>query len=550
MQLVNVKISNFKAIKEVDIDLTDVTLLVGSNNCGKSSTLQAVHFASRAILQAAEANKQSTISIRELEYVPSEFYKDLAHNSQWGNRYDSPESKVTFTFKDDLGGNHVAKVSLKSARNEGISVNPTIAASLIPVLRGQSAVFSSYIPGLAGIPLQEQFLSKKNVFRKAASGDSNVVLRNILYILKQKNELVNTVSALRDVYNDNSVSVNVEYNPDSDYNIGAFVHTKNMFGVKPVEFSGTGMLQVMQIFSYLYLFRPSVILIDEPEAHLHPTLQTRLIQVLQDRVKLLKTKVLVTTHSPFIARGLAEGAETVWLADGQVAAATKGAQIRDALGWGALDKKAIICAEDRNTKPLENLLFQHPTLARDISVVPFSGVSKLGSGAALQAFRNALGNKHKLIVYRDRDCLTDDELEWWSKEYHDRGFGVLVSPGVEIENCYSDASHLSARLGISIQEAEDLLIDVQKQNEEQFLAKFKDKRREINGKRYKDGGSPETEKLWQESSVQRRVGGKALISGAYNCLDAQGRQRVTIDVVSSDLTSGLDLISAATKLLA
>lgn len=37
---------------------------------------------------------------------------------------------------------------------------------------------------------------------------------------------------------------------------------------RPIEFAGTGFLHVLQVFSYLVLFKPKILLIDEPESHL------------------------------------------------------------------------------------------------------------------------------------------------------------------------------------------------------------------------------------------------------------------------------------------
>jgi AAA ATPase-like protein len=44
-QMKSVAIRRFKRIEEVQIPLTDTTLLIGANNSGKSSILQAIHFA-------------------------------------------------------------------------------------------------------------------------------------------------------------------------------------------------------------------------------------------------------------------------------------------------------------------------------------------------------------------------------------------------------------------------------------------------------------------------------------------------------------------------
>ncbi|RWB67903.1 MAG: hypothetical protein EOQ50_30355 [Mesorhizobium sp.] len=546
MKVKRVHIRNFKAVRNVDLELTDVTLLVGSNNSGKSSTLQAIHFASRAFFQASEANKQSTISLRELEYIPSEDYRELAHNDLWGNRQIAPESVVSFTIEDDITdgrADYTASISLKSARNEGIAINPNVSPQLIPLFRSRDNVFSSYIPGIAGVPLQEQRLSKRNVYRKAASGDSNVVLRNILLILDEKGELGNAINAVRDVYADGSITLTALFNNDTDYNIRSTVATDGMNRAKPLEYAGTGILQVVQIFSYLYLFRPKLILIDEPEAHLHPTLQTRLLGVLQERVRDCGSAALITTHSPFIAAGLSEGAQSVWLERGTVAAATIGSQIRDALGWGALDKKVIVCAEDRNTKPLETILFQDPDLSRDVSVVPFSGVSKLGTAAALRAFLAALGNRHRLAIYRDRDCLTDAEIDTWFQEYGQVGFGKAVSSGVEIENYFCLPEHLSARLAIPYQTAVEIVAAAFRDNEQEIESKFRTKRQEANLKFHRDGGSPETGVLWRELDLPAKSGGKILTSKINAELQKRGVRSQNLEVRTGDVVIGSDLIS-------
>jgi predicted ATP-dependent endonuclease of OLD family len=229
MLLREIEVRSFKGVRDASIALTDVTLLVGTNNSGKSSILQAIHFASRSIAQAGEANKQSTISLRDLEYVPTESYVELAHNEVWGNREQAPESSVVFRLRENNQPDspvHEARIKLKAARNEGIAVNPRVAAALIPLLRNKDSVFSTYIPGLAGIPLQETYVSKRNVYKKAASGDSNVVLRNILLLLKEKHQLQKTIEKIRRVYNDNLINIDVNFDHIKDYLISARIRAR------------------------------------------------------------------------------------------------------------------------------------------------------------------------------------------------------------------------------------------------------------------------------------------------------------------------------------
>ena len=79
MRLSTLTIERFKRIERVDFNLSGMNILIGGNNSGKSTIVQAVHFAF-TLLQSltiaekwpVQAKKSSTISPTELIYIPSE----------------------------------------------------------------------------------------------------------------------------------------------------------------------------------------------------------------------------------------------------------------------------------------------------------------------------------------------------------------------------------------------------------------------------------------------------------------------------------------------
>ena len=81
MILSKLSVKSFKRIKNVDLELADVTILVGANGSGKSSIIQAIHLACCVMRQAdrVESGKTSTVGVDELDYLPTDNYKMLGH---------------------------------------------------------------------------------------------------------------------------------------------------------------------------------------------------------------------------------------------------------------------------------------------------------------------------------------------------------------------------------------------------------------------------------------------------------------------------------------
>lgn len=549
-RLSKVRVKNFKAIESCEIDLTNVTLLVGTNNSGKSSILQALHFGATLLRIASEANKQSTLSLTAADFVPSENYKKLSHgNTEWGNAKDTPESEFGYVFENQFGEQLEAKIVVKAARNEGLSLTPAIPNQLFDALRDKNRFFTAYIPGLAGIPLRESYVTKRPVFKKVASGDSNVVLRNILYMIKNNGEIEELISSLQKIYPD--FSINVEFSEENDHFIDCTIESSGDPKVtKPLEYAGTGMLQVIQIFAYLILFKPDLLLIDEPESHLHPTLQIKLVQELYAKAKALDAIAMITTHSPFIAKGLPAGSRTVWIDNGKVSASTTGEEIRNALGWGAIDRKILLCTEDKNSSYLERILSQKPDLMHRVAVVPFEGVSKLGSATPIRALRKTLGNAHEVVVHRDRDCYVGDELDAWRSELENKGLRPFITRGCDIEAYFCEPEYIATALGIPLEQAKAFVDSALEENEASLKSAFTGKRQDINKRLYeKRGGSPSTDELWKDLPILERVKGKEFISKIRDQASKEGHDEKCIGKLTEGHRVAGDLIDALNELL-
>ena len=135
-----------------------------------------------------------------------------------------------------------------------------------------SKPFTVYAPGLAGIPKEERYMSPGVVRRIVARGDANLTLRNVYRMLNSQpdkwDEFMNDMRSLFE-----GINIDVGFDEDTDENINVSFKFPNGPWL-PVDAAGTSVLQASQILAYIALFEPQILILDEPDSHLHPDIPT------------------------------------------------------------------------------------------------------------------------------------------------------------------------------------------------------------------------------------------------------------------------------------
>lgn len=530
MRLSEIKIQNFKRIREVSFKLSEINILVGANASGKSSIIQAVHLAACLVRQAerVDSSKTSTVGIEELDYLPSDNYSLLGYQTAWGNRAGSPSSKIEFTFSSETEGvsDLVALCELRSARNAGISITGQIPSDLSGTLRARQKFFSAYIPGISGIPNREEKRSKKVVLKACSYGDSNVILRNVLLLLKQQGQLATIQEWIKKVIGD--IKLFVEHDEEKSLTIDCYVEIDRL--KRPIELIGTGYLQLIQLFSYVLLFKPGILLVDEPDIHLHPSVQEKLVQTLAEVAKERSVRILLTTHSPFIVRGAPPNTNVHWVSEGEIKPSNR-SEVELALGWGAFGKKVIIVSEDAQTAWIRKLLAQWPQIDRLVTFYPGTGFKHLPTPEKAREIADALGGKFQILVHRDRDSLTETEATNLISRYSASGIDLWLPIHGDVEAYFCQPSFISELIGCTITDAESHRDEVLRKRASEIKAQFEKQRRAHNEELYAAGGSPSNEDVrgQLEARPLKDAKGKYVFGQLKNEI---GEKRFGEDVVS------------------
>ena len=199
MKLKKISVTSFKKIAELEIELHALNLVIGANNSGKSSLLQAIHTAVSAAQSQTEVGS-TTFAEEILRYSPSSQFASLSHGSSFGNRKNQNRATIKFTADqtvDNINEEIEYTIEMYKGRNErNVGINRSGHQRLGNSISSIENPFSIYVPGLAGIPHFEEFRASPVVLRKLAGGEANLVLRNIIWQITKQEKLGELISNL------------------------------------------------------------------------------------------------------------------------------------------------------------------------------------------------------------------------------------------------------------------------------------------------------------------------------------------------------------------
>ena len=295
MYVSKIFIKNFKCIHELSIFPNEkFNVIIGENNQGKTTIFEALQTWYRCYQVYIRPNKTDFYVGNNL-YLP---YKDLnflrlAKDTDLYN--SSPnEALIGLTIVDNDTTGNIIEFDLQFKINRPQS----ISNSYLRVLKfnnQQFIAFSTHLKSkhikldeaiflyqtspVAQVLAQEPFMNEGQVRKKIMRGKSQEVLRNKITLHKNLTQLEKQVSnVLGSDIKFKIVNKNLK-NKDEYINLQVLNHGKSF----DLHLQGSGLIQISEIFATVdYLdSKLNILLIDEPDSHLHLALQKRLISNLK-----------------------------------------------------------------------------------------------------------------------------------------------------------------------------------------------------------------------------------------------------------------------------
>lgn len=301
------EIENFKRFGDKQrIELDHPAVLIGPNNCGKTSAIQALALWSQAVRTWYDARKDSSAKERtatslnrlNIVAVPVQRTRFFWHNTQV--RTGTKDVPLVITVGVEFKGVVVALPM--RFRNQGDELvyctpSPSIIGDM-ELIRHAATLKIELLYPMSGLETEEPLLQPGRIDVLLGQGQTAQVLRNLcLIVVRSSKEDWQCITRLMQRL------FSVELSDPRETTRGSIELQYRQPGVKEtldVSSSGRGFQQMLLIFAYLYSHKRSVLLVDEPDAHLEILRQKQVYVLLRDIASENGSQVVLVTHSEVI----------------------------------------------------------------------------------------------------------------------------------------------------------------------------------------------------------------------------------------------------------
>jgi len=500
IDIIKISISDFKRIKSLELDVSPITALVGGNTSGKSSVLQASQLCISLLRAAFRGRNRSGVPIflgsiadDQVAFRPTEKLLDLRRGRTATQTAGFAIGLRGFVHYDEEPIEKSVILSVKRGKNANINLRIEGDRDFAGLLAEGVNTSSVFTPGLSGISTREELRTKGALASSVMQGDANTYLRSLLYHLFENEDGLTEETAeeweaadwnespisslpnckwksfcllLDEVYD--GARITIKHDEDLDRFINIEIQYKHQ--EIPLDLGSTGMLQVIQILAYACYFAPPLLLLDEPDAHLHADSQAKLFDALKGITQKTHTRIVLASHSPQLLQQMhgQENVNVCWMDDGAkvVLSEEKLPAISIMMRIGALGigaeafnpkKKVILLTEDTDTDLVQ--IFARANGADDsLAVVSYSGCGNLMGARQLAVLLRDLRPDTSIVIHRDRDFRTEEEMYFEelrsSRWFADRDVENVVEifttmndvehafcSEAHIQNCFSSQAH-------------------------------------------------------------------------------------------------------------
>jgi len=311
-------IKNFKKFDEVEIDLWNPVVFIGPNNSGKTAALQALALwdvglriwrVKKAGKKAGKKRSGVAISRKDLVSIPvpetNLLWRELhvRETKIVEGKQETKNVKITIIVEGITEGKAWEYgLEFDYANDETIYCRPLKGKNTEQTQAPENILNTkiAFLHPLSGLAANETRLDPGAINVRIGEGRTAEVIRNICYQLSEQNPeswdlLVEKIDKLF------GVKINrPEYIKERGEIVMSYTQKYPSKITLDLSAAGRGLHQTLLLLAFMYANPGSVLLIDEPDAHLECLRQQQIYQLLSEVARNQDSQIIIASHSEIV----------------------------------------------------------------------------------------------------------------------------------------------------------------------------------------------------------------------------------------------------------
>lgn len=442
--LEKIELEKFRCFKNSKVTLKDLTIVVGKNNAGKSSFIEALRMVAMATKKYNKTNYINPplslglpLSSKGFRLQVERLKIDLRSVVYY---YETGIAKVTATFTNKIKiilylNTEIAFATVLDEKGYLITTKKkAMEINISPI---------NILPQIGLIKENENKLTEATIIDDIDTYLSSRHFRNeMLYF---RNEYFNEFKKMAEETWPSLRIRRLEYNITQSDHINLFIEDEKF--TSEIGLMGSGIQMWLQIIWFICRSKGSeLIILDEPDVYMHPDLQIKVLKM----VKSIFKQVIIATHSVEIISNVSPNEIiTIDKYDKQMKYANQLAAVQnviDDIGSSynlALTKlntaKKCVFVEGKDIKILQqffNILYPNKFSILDtIPTLPLGGFTRINEAfGAAKLFYDSAGECFKCYAILDRDYYVESQIDEQKKKASDNNLLLHIWDKKELEN--------------------------------------------------------------------------------------------------------------------
>jgi energy-coupling factor transporter ATP-binding protein EcfA2 len=328
-------IRNFKRLASVEVELGQNVVLIGPNNSGKTSALQALTLWDVGLRQwlskrsdKARREKRPGVAInrRDLLAIPvpsanllwrdlhvrdvtTENGKQRTRNIRIDVNVEGIHDGKAWTCGLEFDYSNDESLFCRPIRESGHENSPVGEAHFTTIPEAAVAMRVAYLPPMSGLTDREFLKQPGEIGFLIGQGQTAQVLRNLCYQVFQDDatlwqQITDEVKALFGVQ-----MLEPQFRPELAEISLAY---RDVSGSElDLSSTGRGLQQTLLLLSYLYANPKTTLLLDEPDAHLEILRQREIFRLLSRTAEKFGSQIIAASHSEVVLNEAATSGKVV-----------------------------------------------------------------------------------------------------------------------------------------------------------------------------------------------------------------------------------------------